>query len=256
MDIRSDAKGLLNREFINRNNEKYNFAEWVEKILNPQVGMQVLDIGCGVGKQILPLSTKILPNGHIIGIDISQEALNIINEKVKIQNIKSITTLCLEMDDITKKLFNKRFDLIYSVYAFYYSNNMLQLLIDISSILKYDGKIVLFGPGNKSNKELIDIINVIEKGHSKYYKDFLSHKKLITLKNEFDLIEIERFENVVFFLDPHDFMIWYQTSELYDCKLQDIILEKIGSIIKDYGKFQLTKETVAITLKKVTNEKI
>lgn len=245
MDINTDAAGLVVRENVNKNNEKYDFTNWVLNILQPSAGMTVLDIGCGTGKQIFPIAEKILPNGCVYGLDISIEALEKLKKKCKDLSYKHIKTFCHDIDG-TDIIFDKyRFDVIYSVYAFYYSKNMLTLLEKIKKLLSSSGKIVLFGPGANSNRELIKIINEVSKDHVNYYRDFLSMEEVIP---KFKDVHIEKLENVVSFIDINDFINWFGTSELNKVEYQDKVLKVIKNIIRNQEVFRLTKETISISI--------
>jgi len=249
MDIRSDADGLMNRERINRTKEKYDFTKWIANQIDPKPGMKVLDVGCGTGKQVISVARNILPGGEIFGVDISKEAISILNNEIIQHGYKHISTFCIDMDESPQIFKDYQFDLIYSVYAFYYSNNMIELLRRLEDNLKESGDILLFGPGEKSNRELIDIINNIDGNHSNYYNDFLTKSELKEIEHIYDISAGERFENVITFNEATDLMLWLESSELNDTRIQDDILSMVRNRIYDHGNFKLTKETVSFSLK-------
>ena len=246
MDIRSDAKGLISRELTNRKNEKYDFTKWVVKKLNVKSGFNVLDIGCGTGKQIFSIAEKLLDNGEINGVDKSQIALSVINKKVDELEYKHINTNCLDIDDVPKNVRHNYYDLIYSVYAFYYSKDMISLLNELKGNLNSSGRIMLFGPGLNSNKELIKLIKDSGNKQIDYYKDFLLKSDV---ENVFDFVEIERFENVIALKNIGDFISWFETSELYNSEYSDKVIDAVEKQIEKLGHFNLTKETILISLK-------
>jgi ubiquinone/menaquinone biosynthesis C-methylase UbiE len=248
MDIRSDANGLIARELTNRTNEKLDFTSWVIEKLDIKPGYKVLDIGCGTGKQIFSIAKDVLEKGEITGIDKSTKALSIINQKVEQFGYKHINTMCLDIDEIPQRVKKSHFDLIYSVYAFYYSKDMVSLLNELKENLKGSGRIMLLGPGVKSNKELIDIINSIDNRKLDYYNDYLFKSDI---ENLFDTIEIERFENVVAIKTTEDFKSWFKSSELFDPKYSERVHALVEQQINDHGQFKLTKETVLLSLKNI-----
>ena len=202
MDIRSDVNGLVSRERVNRENEKHNFTDWVLKIMQPRGGMEILDIGCGTGKQIHAIAEKVLPNGFIYGLDTSKEALSILDSRVEKLGFKHVKTFCNDIDETDHVFKSYKFDLVYSVYAFYYSRNMVKLIEKLLSNLKISGRIILFGPGRRSNKELRLIINDIGKKKLDVNTDFLTLNELIFLGKT---TRLERFDNVVSFNNIEDF---------------------------------------------------
>lgn len=250
MNINSDAKGLVDRERINRSNEKYNFTDWVYNKINPKPGMKILDIACGTGKQLLSIAAQVLPEGQIFGIDISEDALAIAGEKLQKLSLDGITLKCLPMDEVPQVFEGRQFDLIYSVYAFYYSKDMLKLLSELNNCLNNSGKILLFGPGANSNREIIDIINTLKKNQTKYYDNFLSNIDLNKLRTIYKVNNPETFSNEIVFTQTDDLMTWLQTSELNDFKLHDQIASSVKSIIDSKGHFNLSKETIAFSLSK------
>ena len=64
-------------------------------------GMTLLDAGCGEGSFSIPASKIVGSNGKVYAIDISEEAINILKEKIKEKGIRNIEAFT---GDITKKL--------------------------------------------------------------------------------------------------------------------------------------------------------
>lgn len=51
--------------------------------LNLQPGERVLDIGCGAGKTALTAAQQVGPNGHVVGVDISQPLLALARQRAE-----------------------------------------------------------------------------------------------------------------------------------------------------------------------------
>ncbi|MDD3961282.1 MAG: methyltransferase domain-containing protein [Bacteroidales bacterium] len=67
----TDTKALTARIAANTNGSN-NFDAWVLQNIAPKKGNNVLELGCGTGKQTLPIAKRILP-GKITAVDISSD---------------------------------------------------------------------------------------------------------------------------------------------------------------------------------------
>ena len=83
--------------------------------------------GCGTGKHTFPFANLISP-GSILGIDISQEAVNEVNEKAKTSQLNHVRGMRGFFDECINLLNDSKFDLILSCYAIYYAKEMKGVL--------------------------------------------------------------------------------------------------------------------------------
>lgn len=127
--------------------QKQNFTHaYIEKpamyaLLPNLEGKMVLCIGCGTGEECLELKAR---GADVTGFDNSRASI----EYAK-QHIEGITFEAADMDDpATYAAFSPdQFDLVYSSLTFHYSNDMEQLLQNITRILKPGGQL-LFSVGH------------------------------------------------------------------------------------------------------------
>lgn len=75
--------------------------------------MHVLDIGCGPGKQTLPMAKKV---GNITALDISENMLGYLKENMETTNISNITPLKLDWKelDVKKIQWESKYDLVFA----------------------------------------------------------------------------------------------------------------------------------------------
>lgn len=86
--------------------------KFVEK-LNLKKGQYVLDVGCGIGGSAFFMAKQYQTN--VLGIDLSQNMLDIANDRLKEQTFSSNVNVKFELRDATKCKFNENtFDVIYS----------------------------------------------------------------------------------------------------------------------------------------------
>ena len=71
------------------------------KEIGLEKGDSLLDAGCGEGSFSIPASKIVGDNGKVYAIDISEEAINFLKEKIKEKDIRNIDVFT---GDITKKL--------------------------------------------------------------------------------------------------------------------------------------------------------
>ncbi len=100
---------------------------------------QILDIGCGDGKITAALSQHI-PNGHITGIDKSEEMIAFANQAFPSSSFTNVTFRkedVLDLDEVDK------YDLIVSFSCLYYVKYQQIAIANIQRALKPNGKILL-----------------------------------------------------------------------------------------------------------------
>ncbi len=126
----------------------------------PSFNSNILDLGCGTGKQILNFSQFLTESCNYYGCDISEDSI----EEVK-KNYSSPPKLTLireSFDSIKSKINSEiKFDLIYSFYALYYSENTQKLLKSILKMLKKNGTLWIVLPYKNTNKEIFSILQSV-----------------------------------------------------------------------------------------------
>jgi malonyl-CoA O-methyltransferase len=125
------------------------WAKGYEKIENPMFelekgrfipllgvvkGKKILDLGCGTGRNSVPLAKK---GALVYGIDFSREMLNEARKKAK----KSKVKIEFKRQNITKRLpySNESFDIVIADLVFNHIKNLKLLLKEISRVLKPEG---------------------------------------------------------------------------------------------------------------------
>ncbi|MCZ6134163.1 class I SAM-dependent methyltransferase [Campylobacter ureolyticus] len=105
--------------------------------------LNILDIGCGGGQNLLNLSTK-FKNSTLFGIDHSPTSINLSSQTCK--DIKK--RVFLEVSDVHKMSFSdNKFDLITAFETLYFWENLDIAFNEIKRVLKKDGKFMIFLEG-------------------------------------------------------------------------------------------------------------
>jgi len=186
--IRSDIKNYVwyiykNSYFIaNGSLSQEIFINFIEtKIKDPNV-KSILEIGCGNGFNIFPLSEK-FQNKKFTGVDISSTAIKNCEKKLSLQNNKNLSFFERNAEKLD---FHKNsFDLIYTVLALEQMQEIKDKVIENINYIS-SGNIILIEPFKDVNK------NFLNKFHMKSsnYLD-LSYRDL----NRYNLTIIEKLEN-------------------------------------------------------------
>lgn len=105
--------------------------------------LNILDIGCGGGQNLLNLSIK-FKNSTLFGIDYSPTSISLSNEIC--QGIKN--RVFLEVLDVHKMSFSdSKFDLVTAFETLYFWENLDIAFNEIKRVLKKDGKFMIFLEG-------------------------------------------------------------------------------------------------------------
>ncbi len=165
-------------------------------LANIENNSSVLEVGCGTGEFAKDLIQKNLTN--YLGVDISEQAIEVANSKVNHPNFKFIATDFLKVDIDTK------FD--YAIFPMIIHSIPIGLALElIAKASKVADKIIIADylvPQPKNYKALL--VKFIERMAGKeHFWNFTKFKKINGahfFKDKLGLIEIEKTEYEVFFV--------------------------------------------------------
>ena len=127
-----------------------------EKILGNyiQKGMNVLDIGCGPGFFTIPMSAMTGPSGTVTAVDFQAGMLIMIHDKIE----NTIYEQNIKLHHCSKEQLNitGEYDFALTFYMVHEVPYPVNLMKDIYSILKKDGKYLLVEPKGHVSKEAFE----------------------------------------------------------------------------------------------------
>jgi len=245
----NSVDALNNRISAHANFAKYEINDWIIPILDVKKDNHVLDIACGNGKQLIPISKMIDQAGSITGLDISKELLNEIRLNTKNKNVILKQG---KMEDIEINFENEYFDLIFCCFGLYYSTDYKKTIKDIYNKLKNNGKCFVCGPIKGNNLELTNIHEVFGELPKEYimHNNFIETKALPYFKSLFNEVKIEIFENPITFPNKEALLKYWKSYTLFEQEVQSEFENTITEIFEKEGKFITKKIVMGITAKK------
>lgn len=196
-------------------------CDFIEKELNSNKSLKILDVGCGTGRHAIELSTR----GYVVtGIDLSESQLKIAREKAESNNL----TIEFRREDARNLPFSGEFDVAIMLceggFPLMETDEMnYEILKNVTKSLKKHGKFIfttlngLF-PLYHSVEEFCD--STVENGNATYRS------------NTFDLMTF-RDHNITEFEDD------YGNKKTLECNERYYVPSEISWLLKSLGYFKI-----------------
>jgi SAM-dependent methyltransferase len=246
----SDAAALKQRI---RSNERFGSADlnsWIFAELDVHAGMSVLDLGCGTGKQALPLSRIVGEDGRVTAIDISDVALAELRRQAADSGVSErIDTHCVGLDDLAEVWGLPTFDRAVSSYSLYYAREPKALLQNIHERLRPGGVMFVCGPAKDNNSELIAFKSALNgqaipaaSASAKVMEDDLP----VWARDLFGEVAISTFENRVVFDSATAVHDYWSSHNLYDPGLDDAFQAAAANHFRSSNEFHNVKRAIGV----------
>ena len=218
-DYQETTKDLLKRIDIHSKYGSRNIDEWMLEILPLQKGHNILDVGCGAGKQCFSYYDYLKGEAKILGVDVNKELLD--EAKQENQRRKANVEF-MELD--FNRPFNlpeNNFDLVSCCFAIYYAEDIPFTIREMHRVLKPGGVLFTSGPMPENKQLFYDIIREATQkpippmpGSSRYASEIYS-----TIKDTFAKTELHIFENPLTFESVEPFIEYTRASLSEDRRL-------------------------------------
>jgi ubiquinone/menaquinone biosynthesis C-methylase UbiE len=109
------------------------------EIINKHNSAYVLEIGCGTGQTLVPLSKNV--KATIVGLDISRRMLEVAKRKEL-----NVSNTHLVVADAFHLPFKKIFDLVYCIETLHHMPNISQIFNELNRVLRVSGRIYIEEP--------------------------------------------------------------------------------------------------------------
>lgn len=224
--------------------------QWIFKHLELTNNLLVLDLGCGTGKQSIPMAQFVGNFGKVISIDISQESLNTINivaKQKKIENI--IEIICSDLDCIKNKLKINYYNRALGSFSLYYAKDPNELFLNIYKSLKLNGILFFCGPSKENNSELKSFHNQLYENPNLSLSGgalFMEETGKELAKKYFGEVEVFNFENELKFNSPESLYSYWSSYNLYDKTVEEKFIDNAKNFFINNSVFSTTKRVVGI----------
>ncbi|MDA9865025.1 class I SAM-dependent methyltransferase [Pelagibacterales bacterium] len=223
-DFKDNIDGLTNRLNINNGYGNNDLQSWLIEQLRIKDTEEVLDLGCGDGRHLREISK--LTNRDCQGIDYDEKMIDKSNSNSNLT--ENLQYHHLSMDDVNESssplgdvgYVGNQFNLIYSLYAFYYSKDSIALLGKLKKRLKENGRIAIIGPYGDNNKDWFKFLNQyveLEESIMKSSYSFMDDIKKYADDN-FHMVTTNSFVNTITLPTYSDLKIYWKSNVYYDSK--------------------------------------
>jgi ubiquinone/menaquinone biosynthesis C-methylase UbiE len=244
-DRSADSVSLENRLNINEKYSRNDFHVWLQNYLGKISFHDVLDVGCGTGKQTLWFLDHVTKGGTVCALDISKESIKQLS--ASLSNNKAAEIRVGSMDELGNVIIRdfsvKKFDLVHSTFSLYYAKDPRLTLQDALMALKDEGTLAISGP---------HLVNTLLTFLSRYQDipqnswdclEFINDVVLSFCHKHFKRIETHLFVNNTFITDVKDFETYYKSCTFFNKKMEKTILKNVGDIINASGVFHIQKNS-------------
>ncbi|RJR46515.1 MAG: class I SAM-dependent methyltransferase [Deltaproteobacteria bacterium] len=227
---------------------------WIFEHLDLTPGLSILDLGCGTGKQTLPLAQAVGPKGKVLAVDISQAALDDLQRQAREQGLaERIATRCLGLDAMEGQLEPAGLDRVVSSYAVYYVEDPRRLFRALHQALKDGGIFFACGPALDNNADFLSFYyNLVKQSPPPLNKtgEFMEKTAPGLLREIFGGVDIFRFENPMRFDSADALLAYWSSHNLYDRQVEAAFRDAAGRHFRGHPEFVITKRAVGLRAKK------
>lgn len=180
----------------------------------------VLDVGCGDGKVTAEIA-RILNNGSVVGIDISNSMIKFAEKKYSKQLFPNLSFQEMDASNITMA---ESFDVVFSNAALHWIKNHKPVIKGIYNALKPNGKILLqMGGKGNAHSILSTLYEIISSpGWAPYFSNFefpysffgVEEYRTLLISNRFKIIRLELIPKDMIHHNKSDFVGWIRTTWL------------------------------------------
>lgn len=221
-----------------------DFPGWALGALGAKPGERVLDLGCGTGRQTLPLASA---GCTVTAIDASGESLAAVRDAARDGGVaERVRTLQRRFDDLAPgDLDGGPYDRVISCYALYYATDPGRLLRHVAERLASGATVFVCGPSFANNAELralhFGLAGTEPPGPTAAAR-FMEDEGPRLLADHVGEVQRLEFENRLRFADGEALHAYWSSYNLFDPALDDAFRAEAARL----GSFETVKRVVGL----------
>lgn len=207
----TDSTALQTRLGLQEKLSSFDLNAWIFSHFPYAAGERWLDLGCGTGKQSIPLAKA---GCAVTAVDASSESL----AKVRAE-APEVRTILSDMDEFGASA-EGHYDKAIASYSLYYSKDYPRLLGELA---KLTDALFFCGPAHTNNMEIRELIHELtgKPIEPTFASRFMEEIGPDLAREHFGQVEDFRFENDVVFPSPDDLYAYWSNHGLFDPSLED-----------------------------------
>ncbi len=143
------------KDYAKNSANQYAWAQELIPKLKLNGDEALLDVGCGDGKITAEIA-KALPHGRVVGVDSSQEMINLAQSAFP---QKAHGNISFELMDARKLTFQSEFDVVFSNAALHWIVDQEAVLQGVQKSLKIGGRLLFQMAGKGNAKDVLSIFD-------------------------------------------------------------------------------------------------
>lgn len=247
-DTHSDA--LKRRMASHDRYGKADLNAWIFEQLQPSEGQRVLDLGCGLGKQSLPLAKIVGATGGIVSVDVSPASLEALSEEALARGVASqIRTVQANLDEVEVAIGSDVFDRAVASYSLYYTTSAERLFSKIHACLKPGGTFFFCGPTAKNNEELKALHYQLKNeppAPTTGGAAFMEGEGLAQARARFASTTTTLFENPLRFASADALYEYWSNYNLYDPEIDEAFRTAAKNHFESHESFETIKRVIGV----------
>lgn len=247
--------GALEQRILSH--EKYgtnDLNEWIFSILQPKEGQSILDLGCGTGKQSIPLAETVGPDGRVVAMDVSKDAVDAVDKRAGELGLDDrISTICDSLDNLAARTEGMGFDRIVASYSIYYVEDSERLFRTLAEIMNPGAILFFCGPSSENNGEIIAFHNEVKGeavGSAGTAQVFMEGDGARLTRQYLADFQTHQFENPIRFDSADALCAYWSSYNLYDPAIEAEFREAADAHFAGNDTFQTTKRVIGISGRK------
>ena len=218
-EYRETAQDLQTRIELHAKYGKRDIDQWMLDLLKPTKNTEILDVGCGSGKQLAAFHHYLGGEAHLTGGDVNEELL----DRARERNAAAGGYWDVRVLDFNQRfpLGDRSYDLVSCSFALYYAQDIGFTVGEMHRVLAPGGRLFTTGPMPENKQLFYEVIREATgkaippmPGNSRYSSEILD-----AIRDRFAKVEVYIFENPLEFESVRPFLDYSRASLSEDRKL-------------------------------------